>query len=132
MVSEEVEREAVLGWWGVAACAASAGVPARCGGAAWARVDAWAPSLVCGGFARRVFFCTKTHAAAPSPARTGGSCGKVATKKCAHKSREGGKCAHIRLLARWRGGEVAISSFLAFTLFTEMTASFSPVGPSLQ
>ena len=46
---EGVEREAVLGWWGVAACVASAGVPARCGGP-WARLGAWAPSLVCGGF----------------------------------------------------------------------------------
>ena len=45
---EGVEREAVLGWWGVAACVASAGVPARCGGP-WARLGAWAPSLVCGG-----------------------------------------------------------------------------------
>ena len=36
---EGVEREAVLGWWGVAACVASAGVPARCGGP-WARLGA--------------------------------------------------------------------------------------------
>ena len=40
---------------GVAACVASAGVPARCGGP-WARLGAWAPSLVCGGFARKSFF----------------------------------------------------------------------------
>ena len=32
-----------------------AGVPARCGGP-WARLGAWAPSLVCGGFARKSFF----------------------------------------------------------------------------
>ena len=30
-------------------------MPARCGGP-WARLGAWAPSLVCGGFARRSFF----------------------------------------------------------------------------
>ena len=54
MSGEGVEREAVLGWWGVAACVASAGVPARCGGP-WARLGAWAPSLVCGGFAGEVF-----------------------------------------------------------------------------
>ena len=43
---------------GVAACVASAGVPARCGGP-WARLGAWAPSLVCGGFARKSFFRKK-------------------------------------------------------------------------
>ena len=53
---EEVEREAVFMCWGgellcVRASVASAGVPARCGGP-WARLGAWAPSLVCGGFAR--------------------------------------------------------------------------------
>jgi hypothetical protein len=40
------------GWDGAAGsfCAASAGVPARCGGQ-WARLGAWAPLAACGGFA---------------------------------------------------------------------------------
>ena len=41
---------------------ASAGVPARCGGP-WARLGAWAPSLVCGGFTWRT---------TPSPIGEGG------------------------------------------------------------
>ena len=46
-IGEGVERESERLCWGVAACVASAGVPARCGGS-WARLGAWAPSLVCG------------------------------------------------------------------------------------
>ena len=65
MSGEGVEREAVLGWWGVAACGASVDRAClRCGGP-WARLGAWAPSLVCGGFARRSFFlsvaATRAH-----------------------------------------------------------------------
>ena len=51
---------------GVAACVASAGVPARCGGP-WARLGAWAPSLVCGGFIWKSYSVTcKPSAGAPS------------------------------------------------------------------
>ena len=44
--------------------------PARCGGP-WARLGAWAPSLVCGGFARRSFLHTEEndlHATDAQPA----------------------------------------------------------------